>query len=88
MEMYSGWRMLAVEEKEKKIIEEAKKARKELTELENGYSYEKIAALRQVANDKHKLELRKKREKADYDKKVEEFKNSKGGGLKSWFGLG
>ena len=68
MDLYLRWKMLSLETKDKAKIAKAEDKAKQLAEIEADYSYETIGALRQVAVDKHKLAIRKKREEADKDK--------------------
>jgi hypothetical protein len=88
MEQYWAWKKLSIEEKDKEIIKKAEEEKKKLAELEESYSYEKIGKLREVAHQKHKIEIRKDLEKIEYEKKIEEFKASKGDGMKGWIGFG
>lgn len=88
MDKYLDWKKLSLELKDKEIISQAEAKKEELKVIEEAYSYEKVGKLREVANNGHKIDLRKQRKKSEFEKKLEDFKSSKGDGVKGWFGFG
>ena len=56
-----------------------------LEEIEKNYSYESIAALRQISINKYNLEFRKQQERVSMQQKIQQFENSKAGGYFSGF---
>ena len=59
MDKYLVWKTLSLELKDKAIIADAVKAKEVLKDIEEAYSYEKVGKLREVANNGHKIDLRK-----------------------------
>jgi hypothetical protein len=69
MDKYWKWKLTMIEaEKDKTAVEKAKVLREELKEVETDYCYEKIASFRQIANQKHKIQLKKFREQEELKK--------------------
>lgn len=54
-------------------------------EIEREYSYEAIAALRQITINKYNLEFRKKQDRENMLKKIQEFENARAEGYMSGF---
>ena len=87
-ELYLEWKMLGIDPKDKVKLKQKDELKVKLIEIENEYSYETIAAIRQVAIDKHKFDLQKARDKEEKDRKIADFEYSKRDGVMSYIGWG
>lgn len=90
--LYEDWMINKGDDKPKPIKQKAEKLAQELKEIESEYSYEPIAALRQISRDtgsggsnKYLLEQKKKKEREAMLAEITEFERSKQAGYFSGF---